>query len=101
MAADRFHSHALCLNISQAILVLVLMMRPYMARSLSIEQMARHIATVSFFVLIAAGVARAETPLSSSAIAGSSIDAGLPLADTVVVRKAQRTLQLLRDGQVL
>lgn len=110
MAADRFSSPALCLNISQAILVLVLMMRFYMARFLSIGRMARRIAAVSFLALIAAlvtttGVARAETPLSSSAIAGAiagpSIEAGLPLADTVIVRKAQRTLQLLRDGQVL
>ncbi len=44
---------------------------------------------------------RADGPLSSSAIAGSSVESGLPLADFVVVNKTQRTLQLLRQGKVL
>lgn len=45
--------------------------------------------------------AHAEGPLSSSAIAGSSVEAGLPLADAVVVRKGQRVLQLMRNGEIL
>lgn len=47
--------------------------------------------------------AAAETaaPLQSSAIAGPTVDAALPLADRVVVRKGERKLQLLRNGQEL
>lgn len=49
--------------------------------------------------------ARAESPLSSSAIATSSsnlsLDAGFELADTVVVRKGERRLYLMRRGAVL
>jgi murein L,D-transpeptidase YafK len=45
--------------------------------------------------------ARADGPLSSSAIAGSSVESGLPLADHVVVNKTRRTLQLMRAGKVL
>lgn len=87
------------------------LMRLYMARPLWLDRTALRTTAVSLPALIALtlivpaltdkGMARAETPLSSSAIAGSSLEAGLPLADTVVVRKSQRTLQLLRDGQVL
>lgn len=40
-------------------------------------------------------------PLQSAAIAGSSIEAALPLADRVVVRKGERKLQLLRNGVAL
>jgi murein L,D-transpeptidase YafK len=49
--------------------------------------------------------AQAEAPLSSSAIASSSsnlsLDAGLPLADSVIVRKSERRLYLMRNGEVL
>lgn len=45
--------------------------------------------------------AYAEGPLSSSAIASSSVEPGLPLADSVIVHKARRTLELMRNGQVL
>ena len=59
---------------------------------------------VSLIVLFASG-AYAEAPLSSSAIATSSsslgLDAGLPLADSVVVRKGERRLYLMRKGAVL
>lgn len=72
-----------------------------MSRSLLVKQKALCIAAASLLALIAATLVRAETPLSSAGIAGSSMEAGLPLADTVVVRKAQRTLQLLRNGEVL
>jgi murein L,D-transpeptidase YafK len=58
------------------------------------------------FALFAVAAARAETPLATSGIAGSSfaspsVDAGLPLADSVVVRKSERQLYLMRNGQVL
>jgi murein L,D-transpeptidase YafK len=59
---------------------------------------------VSLIVLSATG-AHAETPLSSSAIATSSsnlgLEAGLSLADSVVVRKGERRLYLMRNGAVL
>ncbi len=51
--------------------------------------------------LLSSFAARADGQLSSSAIASSGIESGLPLADAVVVNKSQRTLQLLRKGQVL
>lgn len=40
-------------------------------------------------------------PLQTSAIAVSSVEAALPLADRVVVRKGERKLQLLRNGVAL
>lgn len=40
-------------------------------------------------------------PLQSAAIAASSIEAALPLADRVVVHKGERKLQLLRNGVAL
>jgi murein L,D-transpeptidase YafK len=40
-------------------------------------------------------------PLQTSAIAGSSVEAALPLADRVVVRKSDRKLQLMRNGVAL
>jgi murein L,D-transpeptidase YafK len=46
-------------------------------------------------------VARAEGPLPSSAIASSGVEAALPLADRVIVRKSERKLLLLRNGDVL
>lgn len=45
--------------------------------------------------------ARADGQLTSSAIASSGVEAGLPLADSVLVRKSERILQLLRKGEVL
>jgi murein L,D-transpeptidase YafK len=45
--------------------------------------------------------AAAAAPLQTSAIAGSSVEAALPLADRVVVRKGKRKLQLLRNGVAL
>jgi murein L,D-transpeptidase YafK len=45
--------------------------------------------------------ARAETPLPQSALVSSSVEAALPLADRVLVHKADRKLQLLRNGEVL
>ncbi len=57
-----------------------------------------------FLTIVAFGVsatALAEAPLPSSAIASSGIEAGLPLADTVIVRKSERRLYLMRSGKVL
>jgi murein L,D-transpeptidase YafK len=45
--------------------------------------------------------ALAEGPLPSSALLTSSVEPALPLADRVVVRKGERKLQLLRNGEVL
>jgi murein L,D-transpeptidase YafK len=50
--------------------------------------------------LIASAGAVAEAPLSSGAIA-SGTEAGLPVADSVVVRKSERRLYLMRNGTVL
>src|SRR5437868_60651 len=50
---------------------------------------------------LAAAIAHAEAPLPSSAIASASVEPALPMADRVIVRKAARTLQLLRNGDVL
>ena len=51
--------------------------------------------------LLSGFVAHADGQLSSSAIASSTVEAGLPVADSVVVRKAARKLELLRNGQIL
>jgi murein L,D-transpeptidase YafK len=45
--------------------------------------------------------ALAEAPLASGAIATSGVDAGLPVADAVVVRKGERRLYLMRNGSVV
>jgi murein L,D-transpeptidase YafK len=52
-------------------------------------------------VFAGAAPARAESPLPSSALLSSSVEPALPLADRVLVRKADRKLQLLRNGEVL
>jgi len=60
---------------------------------------------VALSLVLVAACVHAETPLSQSAIATSSsnfaLDAGLPLADSVVVRKSERRLYLMRKGSVL
>jgi Uncharacterized protein conserved in bacteria len=45
--------------------------------------------------------ARAESPLPSSALLTPSVEPALPMADRVLVSKSERTLQLLRNGEVL
>jgi murein L,D-transpeptidase YafK len=45
--------------------------------------------------------ARAESPLPTSALLSPSVEPALPVADRVLVQKAERTLQLLRNGEVL
>jgi murein L,D-transpeptidase YafK len=60
---------------------------------------------LSFVALLTAfAAAHADGVLSPSAIASSAssnIDAGLPLADSILVRKSERKLYLMRAGQVL
>jgi murein L,D-transpeptidase YafK len=62
---------------------------------------------VASLISLAAVSVYAEAPLSSSAIVGSSssaslgLDAALPLADSIVVRKSERQLYLMRKGTVL
>lgn len=52
--------------------------------------------------LSAAAVAHADSNLPSSAIVSSSAtEAALPLADSVVVRKSERKLYLMRQGEIL
>ena len=66
-----------------------------------IDRLLLRIAPFLILALTAMTAARADGPLSTSAIAGSSIDAGLPLADSIVVRKSERVLYLMRNGTVL
>jgi murein L,D-transpeptidase YafK len=51
--------------------------------------------------LSASSSAWADAPASTSALAGSSLDAGLTLADAIIVRKSERTLYLMRNREVL
>src|SRR5688500_10140132 len=62
--------------------------------------MPRNIAALvtASLVLFSAASVRAETPLQSAALVSSSVEAALPLADKVVVRKGERKLQLMRNG---
>lgn len=43
----------------------------------------------------------ANASIAGSSLSGSALDAGLPLADAVVVRKSERTLYLMRNLEVL
>lgn len=57
----------------------------------------------SFFssLLLIGALAHAEGNLPSSALVSSSAEAALPLADSVLVRKSERKLYLLRQGEIL
>lgn len=59
------------------------------------------VVVTALWVTCLAASARAETPLQSSALVSSSVEAALPLADRVVVRKAKRRLHLMRNGVTL
>ncbi len=59
------------------------------------------LALTSGITLMLSGAAQAEGPLSSSALVTSGVEAALPLADRVLVRKGDRKLYLLRNGDVL
>jgi murein L,D-transpeptidase YafK len=52
-------------------------------------------------LLVIGTLAQAEGNLPSSALVSSSAEAALPLADQVLVRKSERKLYLLREGEVL
>jgi len=52
-------------------------------------------------LLAGSTAARAESPLPSSALLTPSVEPALPMADRVLVQKAERKLQLLRNGEVL
>lgn len=56
---------------------------------------------IALGVVLISPTARAEGQLPSSALVSSSVEAALPLADRVVVRKGDRKLMLLRNGEVL
>ncbi len=59
-------------------------------------------AAILITCLSAAAVAHADSNLPSSAIVSSSTtEAALPLADSVVVRKSERKLYLMRQGEIL
>jgi murein L,D-transpeptidase YafK len=58
-------------------------------------------ALLGAFALAVAAPAYAEGPLPSSAIASAGVEAALPLADRVVVRKSDRRLLLMRGEEVL
>lgn len=72
--------------------------------------MLRFIVTALFASLASLPV-RADAPLSNTAmansvlpnsgLAGATLEAGLPMADSVIVRKSQRMLYLMRNNQVL
>ena len=65
--------------------------------------MPRNIAALvtASLVLFSAAPVRAETPLQSSALVSSSVEAALPLADKVIVRKGERKLYLMNNDAVL
>lgn len=75
-------------------------MRTELTRVLATDRTIFRLAVMCLLGFLGAA-AHADGPLSSSAIASSSLEAGLPLADSVVVHKARRTLELLRNGSVL
>jgi murein L,D-transpeptidase YafK len=56
---------------------------------------------VALAIVSASLTARAESPLPTSALLTPSVEPALPMADRVVVQKAERKLQLLRNGEVL
>lgn len=53
------------------------------------------------FVSLIGTPAHADSQLSSSGLVSSSVDAALPLADRVLVKKSERKLYLLNHGTVL
>jgi murein L,D-transpeptidase YafK len=72
-----------------------------MSRGLSLSAI-RHPLSASVVALsLLTGAARAESPLPTSALLTPSVEPALPMADRVLVNKAERTLQLLRNGEVL
>jgi murein L,D-transpeptidase YafK len=58
-------------------------------------------ATAMFALAAAISPARAEGPISSSALVSSALEPALPLADRVIVYKGERKLELLSGDKVL
>jgi murein L,D-transpeptidase YafK len=56
---------------------------------------------VILVALTGAPLAYADGNLPSSALVSSSSEAALPLADSVIVRKSERKLYLMRQGEIL
>jgi murein L,D-transpeptidase YafK len=63
--------------------------------------MPRILAALFLVLTAVAGPACAESPLPTSALLTPSVEPALPMADRVLVQKAERKLQLLRNGEVL
>jgi murein L,D-transpeptidase YafK len=63
--------------------------------------MPRAFSFLTILAVLSTPMAHAEGPLPPSAIAASSVEAGLPVADNVIVRKGERKLYLMRNGVVL
>jgi murein L,D-transpeptidase YafK len=60
-----------------------------------------HALLLALALIAGSTAASAEGPLPSSAMLTPSVEPTLPVADRVVVSKAERKLQLLRNGEVL
>jgi murein L,D-transpeptidase YafK len=57
--------------------------------------------TIALAGMAIGSTARSEGSIPSSALISTSVEASLPLADQVVVRKGERKLLLMRHGEVL
>jgi murein L,D-transpeptidase YafK len=68
---------------------------------LNFSTMPRSLVALFLALTAVAGPACAESPLPASALLTPSVEPALPMADRVLVEKAERRLQLLRNGEVL
>jgi len=60
-----------------------------------------HALLLALALIAGSTAASAESPLPASALLTPSVEPALPMADRVVVSKAERKLLLLRNGEVL
>jgi len=60
-----------------------------------------HRSVVLLLAAFSANLALAESNLPSSALVSSTAEAALPMADSVLVRKSERKLYLMRQGEIL
>src|SRR5690606_24240322 len=60
-----------------------------------------HRSIVFLLAAFGASLAFAESNLPSSALVSSTAEAALPMADSVLVRKSERRLYLMRQGEIL
>jgi murein L,D-transpeptidase YafK len=65
------------------------------------SNMLRRVPLLLILALTAHAPAHAENALSPASLASSSVEAGLPIADRILVRKAERKLYLMSKGAVL